>query len=133
MGGDSSPLNGAPRPKPGQKERGNEKAINQHISLLPYYRLSANMEYGAMAMTPQQQGYKVLAQAVLDEAKAGLARGDRFEWEFFESGWYRLFAAICDINDEVVRKEIVAIALPVADRLKVRVSDIILFEGELSG
>ena len=85
-----------------------------------------------MAMTPQQQGYKVLAQAVLDEAKAGLARGDRFEWEFFASGWYRLFAAICDINDEVIRKEITAIALPVADRLKVRVSDIILFEGELN-
>ena len=86
-----------------------------------------------MVMTPQQQGYQALSQAVLGEAKAGLARGDRFEWEFFASGWYRLFTAICDINDEVIRKEIVDIALPVADRLKVRVSDIILFEGELNG
>lgn len=84
-------------------------------------------------MTERIAGYQALAQAVLDHSKLALLSGDRNEWKFYTSGYYQLFTSICDINDDVYRKEIADIAIPIADKLGLKVSEIILFEGELNG
>lgn len=78
-------------------------------------------------------GYEQLAREVLNQSKAELSQGIAKEWDFYASGRYQLYTSICDINDDVYRKEIADIALPVAEKLGLRVSEIILFEGELNG
>jgi len=82
-----------------------------------------------MNLTPN---YQALAYEVLARSKAALTAGDPHEWRFYSSGHYQLFTALLEIDDSVFRKEIADIALPRADKLKVRVSEIILFKGELN-
>ena len=78
-------------------------------------------------------GYRALAIAALDHAKNDITTGKLEDWSFFRSGGYQLFTALADINDEIFRHEVATLALPVANKIQVKVSDIILFEGGIVG
>lgn len=80
-----------------------------------------------------EDGYRALAIATLDHAKNDIKRGKLVDWEFFRSGQYQLFTALADINDEIFRQEVAMLAFPVADKIHVKISDIILFEGGFVG